>query len=304
MTEPNIGTETEPAGFVQSPEHIATETRYDLHVLQELQASGDIVSTIAQLRRDAMDVAHSARFWDEPRLAALCPEAKQRRTMMSHYLDYALEAYLLNDMSDATATRYVKTNAALYRYHGFDKVLHRDGPLLLETSHHRHLGFQLFAFCARLRPVMILMRRNDEIDDRVRATAALAEREFGVETLSIQMVDDWQTQLRDVVGPDSCIVYMGDMPPTAFPGRAGKRTGRARLNLISDDDTILAGLSTVSFAPSLARQFDAHHLRLDFRDQNVLIAPAEPGAALKIPLLHWALWPSLALYDYHDLIAQ
>lgn len=271
--------------------------RLDQFFVRCLQDTDNFTQVVADLKMKSGDPNWYMQFWSQDPLSSLSVSGEQKAEMVGNCLDYFIESHLLDALSRSNVENYVNHNASLYTYVGFDWECEADKPLILETCHHRHMAFILYALSARLKPFGILLRLNDKVDGRVIATSLLAEERYGVQTMSIQIKKGWLHELADCAGPDTVIIYMSDFARKQFPQRLSKKSGRGSLDITHEDGTLIKKLETVNFAPSLAQSLGAQHAVMSFSGREVCLSPKEDSVALTVPLVDWALWPGMSLYD-------
>ncbi|MGB0893759.1 MAG: hypothetical protein ACPGUD_05075 [Parashewanella sp.] len=273
--------------------------RFDLTILNRLTNTTSIRRTYDDIRK----------YWkNDPVLKKLCltrqvqsltlPKNSDEEAAIS-CLDYHFERFYLPTMSTTQADAYINSIRSVLKFPEVIK-LSTKGSAIIESVHHQSI-FSIFyclvAMCGEQHGFQhaIMMYQQSEPDPRLIFIQHLLKKLYGIEVTLIQFDESshWYKQLKQSVINKSIIVYLGDMSPNIFNGKASN-SAHHKLQLVTSKNENIE-LSRLSVAEKISQKLGVEHLvaNIDINNKLTIETAEDAKFTLTCPLNSWVFWPAI-----------
>ncbi len=273
------------------------EPRFDLTILNRLSNTSSIRRTYDDIRAywQKDPVLKSLSLSTQIKSLKLSKSEDQKAALSC--LDYHFERFYLPTMSVTQADAYLNHITSVI---GFpDEIPNYAGSVIIESVHHQSV-FSIFYCLTRMfhhksgTSNVIMMYQQSVPDPRLVYIKDLLRTLYKIEVELIQFDggSNWYKQLKRSTKENTLIVYLGDMSPSVFQGKASN-SSEYKLKLSLENGKSIE-VSRLSVAEKISEKLGITHFIANVDDDQLLIEPANnSNQLLMCPLQSWVFWPAI-----------
>ncbi|RLV59059.1 hypothetical protein D5018_14000 [Parashewanella curva] len=273
------------------------EPRFDLTILNRLSNTTSIRRIYDDIRKHwQQDPVLKSLSLSSQVTSIKLPKSIDHTAAIS-CLDYHFERFFLPTMSAIQGDTYFKQIQSVIEFP--KQAIKQSGSLIIESVHHQSV-FSIF-YCLALMAYqqqgishVIMMYQQNDPDPRLVYSKELLKNlyQIDVELIQFDGGTNWYKQVKRSKTENTLIVYLGDMSPNVFQGKASN-SDEYKLKL-----TVAGGKSIevnrLSVAEKISDKLGINHLIANIEGDKLTVETADKSKQLLVcPIQSWIFWPAI-----------